>query len=123
MEITALTAPNAALAATAEARAPRAVSERATEDTSVTTRASRREAAERSLAARRESQRASQEALQAQAIEAASGGSIEFEQDEHTRIMKVLDSKDVLIYQVPPKGRLMLIKAEEAAATQALADA
>jgi hypothetical protein len=80
-------------------------------------------AAERSLATRRESQRASQQALQAQAIEAASGGSIEFEQDEQTRIMKVLDSKDVLIYQVPPKGRLMLIKAEEAAATQALADA
>lgn len=123
MEITALTSPNAALTAAVEARAPRVVSERVAEDSSVTTRASRREAAERSLAARRESQRASQEALQAQAIEAASGGSIEFEQDEQTRIMKVLDSKDVLIYQVPPKGRLMLIKAEEAAATQAIADA
>jgi len=123
MEITALTSPNAALTAAVETRAPRVVSERVAEDSSVTTRSSRREAAERSLAARRESQRASQEALQAQAIEAASGGSIEFEQDEQTRIMKVLDSKDVLIYQVPPKGRLMLIKAEEAAATQAIADA
>lgn len=123
MEITALTSPNAALTVAVETRAPRVVSERVAEDSSVTTRSSRREAAERSLAARRESQRASQEALQAQAIEAASGGSIEFEQDEQTRIMKVLDSKDVLIYQVPPKGRLMLIKAEEAAATQAIADA
>lgn len=123
MEITALTSPNAALTVAVETRVPRVVSERVAEDSSVTTRSSRREAAERSLAARRESQRASQEALQAQAIEAASGGSIEFEQDEQTRIMKVLDSKDVLIYQVPPKGRLMLIKAEEAAATQAIADA
>jgi len=34
--------------------------------------------------------------------------------------MKVLDSKDVLIYQVPPKGRLMLIHAEQEAATQPL---
>jgi len=123
MEITALTASNAALATAGEVRAPRAASERTAEDASVATRASRREAADRSLAARRESQRASQQALQAQAIEAASGGSIELEQDEQTRIMKVLDSKDVLIYQVPPKGRLMLIKAEEAATTQKLADA
>ncbi len=49
------------------------------------------------------------------------GGSIEFEQDKGTRVMKVLDSKDVLIYQVPPKGQLTLIQAEKAAAREALA--
>lgn len=50
-------------------------------------------------------------------------GTIQFESEEGSRVMKVLDSKDVLIYQVPSKGELALIKAEEAAARRILASA
>ncbi len=54
--------------------------------------------------------RETQQAQLQQALQAGSGGSIQFEFEDSTRIMKVLDSKDVLIYQVPPKGALTLIK-------------
>lgn len=82
-----------------------------------TTRETRQEAE-----ARAEALRAARETLNERpAPTVTTGGSIEFEQDEGTRVMKVLDSKDVLIYQVPPKGQLTLIKAEEAAAREALA--
>lgn len=72
--------------------------------------------------ARAKALRAAREALDERpAPTVTTGGSIEFEQNEGTRVMKVLDSKEVLIYQVPPKGQLTLIKAEEAAAREALA--
>jgi hypothetical protein len=43
----------------------------------------------------------------------AAGGSIKMDVDDGDRVMQVYDSKDVLIYQMPPKGALMLIKAQE----------
>jgi hypothetical protein len=33
--------------------------------------------------------------------------------EDGNRVLQVYDSKDVLIYQLPPKGALMLIKAQE----------
>jgi hypothetical protein len=48
--------------------------------------------------------------------ETVAGGSIRFEMQSKTRVMQVFDSKDVLIYQVPPKGEIRLIREQEAAA-------
>jgi hypothetical protein len=48
-----------------------------------------------------------------QAATAQAGGSIKLDIEEGDRVMKVFDSNDVLIYQLPPKGALMLIKAQE----------
>lgn len=41
------------------------------------------------------------------------GGHIEFTDEQGRRVMRVLDSKDVLIYQVPPRGHLTLLQAAE----------
>lgn len=41
------------------------------------------------------------------------GGSIKMDVEDGDRVLRVFDSKDVLIYQLPPKGALMLIKAQE----------
>lgn len=41
-------------------------------------------------------------------------GPVRFEQEDGTRIAKFFNPKDVLIYQVPPEGRLFLIKTGEA---------
>lgn len=121
LEISPLPASPPALAAAGETRAVAAASTKpAAEQTAAE---ARRTAEERTRADEQEAFRASRAARREQAIQAASGGSIEFEQTDGTRVMKVLDSKDVLIYQVPPKGRLELIKAEQAAVTEALADA
>lgn len=43
------------------------------------------------------------------------GGSIKMDVEDGDRVLRVFDSKDVLIYQLPPKGALMLIKAQEKA--------
>lgn len=43
----------------------------------------------------------------------ASVGRIRFELEEGTRIAKFFDTKDVLIYQVPPEGRVYLIRVQE----------
>jgi hypothetical protein len=48
-----------------------------------------------------------------QAATTQSGGSIKLDVEDGNRVMKVFDSKDVLIYQLPPKGALMLIKTQE----------
>jgi hypothetical protein len=45
---------------------------------------------------------------------AATVGRIRFELEDGTRIAKFFDTKDVLIYQVPPEGRIYLVKSEEA---------
>lgn len=45
----------------------------------------------------------------------SSGGSIKMDVEDGNRVLQVFDSKDVLIYQLPPKGALMLIKAQESA--------
>ena len=42
-------------------------------------------------------------------------GRIRFEMQDGTRIAKFFDTKDVLIYQVPPEGKIYLIKVQEAA--------
>ncbi|MEW6678361.1 MAG: hypothetical protein AB1421_10610 [Pseudomonadota bacterium] len=44
----------------------------------------------------------------------ATVGRIRFELEDGTRIAKFFDTKDVLIYQVPPEGRIYLVKSEEA---------
>ncbi len=46
-------------------------------------------------------------------IAIANGGGIKMDVEEGHRVLKVFDSKDVLIYQLPPKGALMLITAQE----------
>ncbi len=38
---------------------------------------------------------------------------IQFKDSEGTRVMEVYDSKNILIYQVPPKGQLTLIRSRE----------
>ena len=38
---------------------------------------------------------------------------IKFKDSDGTRVMEVYDSKNVLIYQVPPKGSLILIQNQE----------
>ncbi len=81
-------------------------------------RQAEREATQRAEQARAEASRA---ARAAQAVPETAGGSIEFEQEGATRVMKVLDSKEVLIYQVPPKGQLALVRAEETNVRQDLA--
>lgn len=43
----------------------------------------------------------------------SSVGRIRFELDDGTRIAKFFDTKDVLIYQVPPEGHLYLVRIQE----------
>lgn len=50
-------------------------------------------------------------AAKAQAAETKAN--IQFKDADGTQVMEVYDSKEVLIYQVPPKGVLMLIQAQE----------
>jgi hypothetical protein len=76
--------------------------------------------AEQAPRTREDTLRAAQEAQREQAIQSNIAGTIQFDEEEGTHIMKVLDSKDVLIYQVPSKGQLSLVKAEEAAARRML---
>lgn len=40
-------------------------------------------------------------------------GRIRFEVDDGTRVTKFFDTKDVLIYQVPPEGNLYLVRLRE----------
>ncbi len=113
-------APNQAL----EGRTARSASDKArVEAATAATRQARESATEAADRARVEDLRASQETRAAQPVQASTGGSIEFEHDEGTRVMKVLDSKDVLIYQVPPKGELTLIRASETETRRAIASA
>jgi len=43
-------------------------------------------------------------------------GRVRFEVEEGTRVAKFFDTKDILIYQVPPEGQLYLVKVQEAMA-------
>ncbi len=63
----------------------------------------------------RESQEAAKagEAQRVQEVAVAGAGSIKMDVEDGDRVLKVFDSKDVLIYQLPPKGALMLIRAQE----------
>ena len=51
--------------------------------------------------------------LQTQQAAAPAGGKIKLDVEDGNRVLQVYDSKDILIYQLPPKGALMLIKAQE----------
>ena len=53
------------------------------------------------------------QSLQEQQAAAPAGGKIKLDVEDGNRVLQVYDSKDVLIYQLPPKGALMLIKAQE----------
>ncbi len=69
----------------------------------------------RAARSERESQEAVKagEAQRAQEVAVAGAGSIKMDVEDGDRVLKVFDSKEVLIYQLPPKGALMLIKAQE----------
>ncbi len=77
-------------------------------DSLKTTESARNERENQQAAQASEARRAQQ-----QEIPVAAGGSIKFDVEDGNRVLKVFDSKDVLIYQLPPKGALMLIKAQE----------
>lgn len=67
---------------------------------------------------RREAERLAREgdaARRAAATESARAPGFKFEYEDTTRVMKVQDSKSVLIYQVPTKGQLALLEAAERA--------
>ena len=78
-----------------------------------------RDRAEQATQSRAESLRQVREKDAAPEVRDNFAGSIEFEVVEEAKVMKVLDSKDVLIYQMPSKGQLALIKAQEAAERRA----
>lgn len=63
--------------------------------------------------AARKEVRETREAQQAHAVAVSSSPRIQFKDSEGTRVMEVYDSKNILIYQVPPKGLLMLIHSQE----------
>lgn len=48
-----------------------------------------------------------------QRTQPVAAGHIKLDVEDGNRVLQVFDSKDVLIYQMPPKGALMLIKAQE----------
>lgn len=50
---------------------------------------------------------------QTEASPPSTGSRIQFKDSEGTRVMEVYDSKNILIYQVPPKGVLALIRSQE----------
>lgn len=61
----------------------------------------------------RKETREAPEARQAGATSSAPSPRIQFTDAEGIRVMEVYDSKDVLIYQVPPKGALRLIQNQQ----------
>jgi len=72
--------------------------------------------AARNARAEQENLQAARAAAQrAQQQEGAAGGGVKLDVEDGHRVLKVFDSKDVLIYQLPPKGALMLIESQESA--------
>ena len=109
---------------------PRARPEAVAPERAGSTRDAADQGGDRAARARAESARASRQPEETRALEdaeairaareererllhATDGGGYRFEMEGRTHVMKVVDSKDVLIYQVPPKGVLELIKARE----------
>lgn len=45
-------------------------------------------------------------------------GPVRFEVEEGTRIAKFFDTREILIYQVPPEGQLYVVKLREAASPE-----
>lgn len=70
---------------------------------------------------RREAERLAREGdavRRAAAAESARAPGFKFEYEDTARVMKVQDSKSVLIYQVPTKGQLALLEAADRAAAR-----
>lgn len=61
----------------------------------------------------RKEARENREAQPSQAPALAASPRVQFKDSEGTRVMEVYDSKNILIYQVPPKGQLTLIRSQE----------
>lgn len=83
--------------------------------TRLTSPASENQVADTARTEREKPQAEETRLAQEQEVLVASGGSIKLDVEDGNRVLKVFDSKDVLIYQLPPKGALMLIKAQESA--------
>lgn len=49
------------------------------------------------------------------AAPASKSGNVEFDMENGQRVTKVFDNKNILIYQIPGKGTLQLIEAQESA--------
>lgn len=78
-----------------------------------TQRSATEEIKERNTQAARESESGRKAAAERQ----QAGPHIQFKDDQGARVMEVYDLKNVLIYQVPPKGLLMLIRNQESASS------
>lgn len=61
----------------------------------------------------RKEARESVEIRQSEASPQSASPRVQFKDSEGTRVMEVYDSKNILIYQVPPKGTLTLIRSQE----------
>jgi hypothetical protein len=123
MEISALAPSGFAPPPTSEARTFQAATEHARgkgSESNAVAPGSLRDNPEQSAPARADALRSTLEDQRKQAEQSNIAGRIQFDMEEGSRVMKVLDSKDVLIYQVPSKGELTLIKAEEAASRRML---
>lgn len=70
---------------------------------------------------REEALRMAREAQREREVQGGAAGNIQFVDQDGTRVMKVMDRKDVLIYQVPTKGELALVKSEESGVRRMLA--
>jgi hypothetical protein len=123
MEIGALNTSNFTLSAVAETRVPRVAVEKAPKNQLAAAREDQKDVLTKAARAQAENLRAAQEAQREQDNQTKAGGSIQLDLEEGAHVMKVLDSKDILIYQVPSKGELAVVKAEEAAARRMLVSA
>lgn len=126
MEISAIISPSFAPSPASEARAAQAAAENARnqgKENDAVARDTSKDAPEQTAQTRADTSPAVRETPSEQAVQRNVAGAIQIEMEEGTRIMKVLDSKDVLIYQVPSKGELALVNAEEAAARRTIARA
>lgn len=61
----------------------------------------------------RKAARESVETRQTEASPPSTSPRVQFKDSEGTRVMEVYDSKNILVYQVPPKGMLTLIRNQE----------
>ncbi len=123
MEIGALNTSSFTPSAVAETRVPRVALEKAPKDQLALAREDQKDVLTKTAQAQAENLRAAQEVQREQDNQTKTGGSIQLDLEEGTHVMKVLDSKDILIYQVPSKGELALVKAEEVAARRMLVSA
>lgn len=123
MEIGALNTSSFTLSAVLETRVSRVAVEKAPENQVAVARDDQKDAREKAAQARADDLRAIQETRREPNHQIQAGGSIQLDLEEGTPVMKVLDSKDILIYQVPSKGELAVVKAEEAAALRMLVSA